>query len=89
MVTTKDQYYLNTWNDNAWLLILFAYRWDLEGIDQLPEYMKLYYLALYNTTNETAYIILKEKGFNATHYLKKLVQIFFSFIYDREGFLCF
>ncbi|XXG55736.1 hypothetical protein AAC387_Pa03g3337 [Persea americana] len=47
-------------------------RWDLEGIDQLPEYMKLYYLALYNTTNETAYIILKEKGFNATHYLKKL-----------------
>ncbi|RWR77291.1 terpene synthase 4 [Cinnamomum micranthum f. kanehirae] len=36
-------------------------RWDLEGIDQLPEYMKLHYLELYNTTNETAYIILKEK----------------------------
>ncbi|KAL6012556.1 Trehalose-6-P synthase/phosphatase complex subunit [Asimina triloba] len=47
-------------------------RWDLGAIDQLPDYMKLCYLALYNTTNELAYITLKETGRNLLDYLKKL-----------------
>ncbi|KAL6011558.1 hypothetical protein ACLOJK_002006 [Asimina triloba] len=48
-------------------------RWDLGAIDQLPDYMKLCYLALYNTTNELAYITLKETGRNLLDYLKKLL----------------
>ncbi|RWR77296.1 alpha-terpineol synthase isoform X2 [Cinnamomum micranthum f. kanehirae] len=73
LITVMDDFYdVHGLPDELKVFTDIVNRWDLEGIDQLPEYMKLYYLALYNTTNETAYIILKEKGFNATHYLKKL-----------------
>ncbi|KAL5999791.1 hypothetical protein ACLOJK_038077 [Asimina triloba] len=41
-------------------------------ISSLHEYMKLCYLALYNTANELAYIALKETGRNLLDYLKKL-----------------
>ncbi|XP_058081622.1 sesquiterpene synthase TPS3-like [Magnolia sinica] len=47
-------------------------RWDLGAVDRLPEYMKLCYLALFNTTNEMAYITLKKTGWNVLGYLKKL-----------------
>ncbi|KAL2474660.1 Tricyclene synthase [Abeliophyllum distichum] len=39
-------------------------KWGLDAIEQLPEYMKICYMALYNTTNEIAYKILKEQGRN-------------------------
>ncbi|XP_027335147.1 isoprene synthase, chloroplastic-like [Abrus precatorius] len=39
-------------------------RWDVHVINALPEYMKLCFLALYNTVNDTAYTILKEKEEN-------------------------
>ncbi|KAH1035007.1 hypothetical protein GLYMA_20G074400v4 [Glycine max] len=46
-------------------------RWDVNVVNTLPDYMKLCYLALYNTVNDTAYSILKEKGRNNLSYLKK------------------
>ncbi|XXG55740.1 hypothetical protein AAC387_Pa03g3341 [Persea americana] len=73
LVTTMDDFYdAYGLPDEQKVFADTVNRWDLEGIDQLPEYMKLFYLALYNTTNEIAYIILKEKGFNATQHLKRL-----------------
>ncbi|KAJ6289898.1 hypothetical protein OIU78_025754 [Salix suchowensis] len=46
-------------------------RWDVSAIDDLPDYMKLCFLALYNTINEIAYDNLKEKGENILPYLTK------------------
>lgn len=46
-------------------------RWDVNAIDDLPDYMKLCFLALYNTINEIAYDNLKEKGENILPYLTK------------------
>ncbi|XP_061340873.1 myrcene synthase, chloroplastic-like [Gastrolobium bilobum] len=46
-------------------------RWDLNAMDGLPHYMKICFLALYNFVNETAYVILKENGYNVIPYLKK------------------
>uniref|UniRef100_A0A6N2MI21 Terpene synthase N-terminal domain-containing protein n=1 Tax=Salix viminalis TaxID=40686 RepID=A0A6N2MI21_SALVM len=45
--------------------------WDVFVIDDLPDYMKLCFLALYNTINEIAYDNLKEKGENILPYLTK------------------
>ncbi|PIN03686.1 (R)-limonene synthase [Handroanthus impetiginosus] len=38
-------------------------RWDMEAMDQLPNYMKLCCLALDNFIHEMAYDVLKEQGF--------------------------
>ncbi|KAJ8452031.1 hypothetical protein Cgig2_016612 [Carnegiea gigantea] len=46
-------------------------RWDINTIDGLPEYMRLAFLALYNTVNELGYEILKEKGRNCIPFLRK------------------
>ncbi|MED6195313.1 hypothetical protein PIB30_036784 [Stylosanthes scabra] len=46
-------------------------RWDPFTIDNLPDYMKLCFLALYNFVNELAYEIFKDNGYNVTPYLKK------------------
>nr|WKW91727.1 TPS3 [Cinnamomum burmanni] len=45
-------------------------RWDLEAMEQLPEYMKTCFLALYNSINEIGYGILKEQGRNVIPYLR-------------------
>ncbi|KAG9454308.1 hypothetical protein H6P81_007212 [Aristolochia fimbriata] len=46
-------------------------RWDLAAMDELPEYMKICYMALYNTTNEIAYSFLKEHGWNISDRLRR------------------
>lgn len=44
-------------------------------MEQLPDYMKLCYLSLFNTTNEMAYHILKQQGINVLPYLTKQVKL--------------
>ncbi|OIT33133.1 PREDICTED: (-)-camphene/tricyclene synthase, chloroplastic-like [Nicotiana attenuata] len=46
-------------------------RWDLKAMEQLPEYMKVMYLAMFNTINEIVYEVLKEQGINVLPYLIK------------------
>ncbi|KDP25964.1 hypothetical protein JCGZ_22993 [Jatropha curcas] len=53
------------------LLTDFAERWDITGIDKLPDMIKTILLAMYNTTNEIGYWTMKEKGFNIIPYLRK------------------
>jgi (3S)-linalool synthase len=65
-------------------LILFTNairRWDLDAMDELPEYMKICYMALYNTTNEICYKVLKENGWSVLPYLKR------TWIDMVEGFM--
>ncbi|KAF5205855.1 Isoprene synthase protein [Thalictrum thalictroides] len=40
-------------------------RWDVNAVEELPDYMKLCYMAIFNTTNEIGYDILKEQNSNA------------------------
>ncbi|XXG83142.1 hypothetical protein AAC387_Pa10g0967 [Persea americana] len=47
-------------------------RWDVRAMEQLPEYMKICYLALYNTSNDIAYEALKEEGLDVIPYLRKV-----------------
>ncbi|CAL9152028.1 unnamed protein product [Musa hybrid cultivar] len=46
-------------------------RWDVNAMDKFPEYMKICFLALFNTTNVTAYNVMKEKGLDIIPHLKK------------------
>ncbi|KAM7530147.1 hypothetical protein LguiB_033557 [Lonicera macranthoides] len=47
-------------------------RWDLSAMEQLPDYMKICFLALYNSTNEMVYDTLVEQGVYIISYLKKV-----------------
>ncbi|KAJ6908436.1 terpene synthase 12 [Populus alba x Populus x berolinensis] len=46
-------------------------RWDVSAVRNLPDYMKLCFLALFNTVNEMAYDHLKEQGEDAIPCLTK------------------
>ncbi|PHT29938.1 Trans-alpha-bergamotene synthase [Capsicum baccatum] len=46
-------------------------RWDINAIEQLPDYMKICFLALFNSMNELAYDILKEQGFSIISHIRK------------------
>ncbi|KAJ1382493.1 Terpenoid cyclases/protein prenyltransferase alpha-alpha toroid [Sesbania bispinosa] len=71
-------------------LVLFTKaikRWDLDAMEQLPEYMKICYMALYNTTHEIAYKIQKEHGLTVVTYLKKTwIDIFEAFLEEAKWF---
>ncbi|CBI17971.3 unnamed protein product, partial [Vitis vinifera] len=62
-------------------------RWDLGAMDQLPEYMKICYMALYNTTNDIAYRILKEHRWSVIEDLKRTwMDIFGAFLAEAHCF---
>ncbi|XVF76555.1 hypothetical protein PTKIN_Ptkin13bG0275100 [Pterospermum kingtungense] len=46
-------------------------RWDVCAVENLPDYMKLCFLALYNSVNEMAYNALRDHGKNILPYLTK------------------
>ena len=60
-------------------LFLCDSRWDINAMDQLPDYMKICFLILYNFVNEMAFDPLKEQGFHIIRYLKKAVLTLFDF----------
>ncbi|KAH6827304.1 hypothetical protein C2S53_005441 [Perilla frutescens var. hirtella] len=47
-------------------------RWDINGVNHLPYYMKLFFLALYNTVNEMAYDTLKDQNHLVVYQLKEV-----------------
>ncbi|GMP54231.1 hypothetical protein CsSME_00019459 [Camellia sinensis var. sinensis] len=46
-------------------------RWDLKAMEELPEYMKICYLAMFNFGNEIAYDVLKNHGLDILSYIKE------------------
>ncbi|KAI3795900.1 hypothetical protein L1987_38560 [Smallanthus sonchifolius] len=55
-------------------LVLFTeaiQRWDLNAVEQLPEYMKICFEALYNTNNEICEKVLREQGLGVQPFLRK------------------
>ena len=49
-------------------------RWECDGNEELPEYMKLLYNSLYNTAEELANKIQKFEGWDAMQYIGKAVN---------------
>ncbi|XP_021274843.1 terpene synthase 10-like [Herrania umbratica] len=47
-------------------------RWDVNAMELLPEYMKICFLALYNSINEMAFDTIKEQGFDSIPFLRKM-----------------
>ncbi|XXG69506.1 hypothetical protein AAC387_Pa06g2352 [Persea americana] len=68
--TIDDIYDVYGTVDELELFTNAADRWDLKAMEQLPEYMKTCFLALYNSINEIGYEILKEEGHNVIPYLR-------------------
>ncbi|KAL9668852.1 hypothetical protein QQ045_006392 [Rhodiola kirilowii] len=60
------------------------HRWDINGMKQLPLYMKKCYLACFNCMNKMAYDVLLEKRFDVTPYVKKSWEILSS-VYMKEA----
>ncbi|XP_043692889.1 alpha-terpineol synthase, chloroplastic-like [Telopea speciosissima] len=46
-------------------------RWDIEAMEQLPDYMKICFLAVFNTVNEMGYFHIKQHGFQRIPFLQK------------------
>ncbi|KAG6722399.1 tricyclene synthase TPS4, chloroplastic-like [Carya illinoinensis] len=86
LVTIIDDVYdvYGTWDE----LVLFTdavERWDIKAVTNLPDYMKLCFLALYNTINEIVYDTLKEKGENILPYLTKAwADMFKAFLQEAK-----
>ncbi|PON82655.1 Squalene/phytoene synthase [Trema orientale] len=49
-------------------------RWDIKAVETLPDYMKICFLALYNTINDMVYDTLKEHEEYSLPYLTKASQ---------------
>ncbi|KAL2524515.1 terpene synthase 02 [Abeliophyllum distichum] len=49
--------------------------WDINALQHLPDYMKICFLALYNTVNNMAYDVLKEQGHVILPQLTKVAEI--------------
>lgn len=49
-------------------------RWNVKATNDLPEYMKICYLAMFNFGNEIAYNVLRDHGLNVVPYVKEEVR---------------
>ncbi|KAF5450877.1 hypothetical protein F2P56_031193 [Juglans regia] len=71
LITTIDNVYDVNGTLDELELFTDVERWDINAMEQLPHYMQLCFLTLYNSISEKAFNILKEKGFNSVRYLKR------------------
>jgi len=58
-------------------ICLCIFSWDVNRLGELPEYMRLCFLILYNEINGIGCDILKYKKIDVIPYLKKSVSLFF------------
>ncbi|KAK7312742.1 hypothetical protein VNO77_36834 [Canavalia gladiata] len=72
LITTIDDVYdVYGTLDELELFTAAVESWDVKAVQVLPEYMKICFLALYNTVNEFAYDALREQGQDSIPYLTK------------------
>ncbi|KAJ1375497.1 Terpenoid cyclases/protein prenyltransferase alpha-alpha toroid [Sesbania bispinosa] len=72
LITTIDDVYdVYGTLDELELFTTAVESWDIKAVQVLPDYMKICFLALYNTVNEFAYDALKEQGHDILPQLTK------------------
>ncbi|KAK2989236.1 hypothetical protein RJ640_029534, partial [Escallonia rubra] len=62
-------------------------RWDANEMERVPDYMRICFLALYNSINEMGYDTLKERGFNIIPYLKNTVYYLLEAKRYKSGYI--
>ncbi|KAH6764609.1 hypothetical protein C2S51_015858 [Perilla frutescens var. frutescens] len=64
-----------------------VYKWDYAAIDMLPEYMKMCYISLLDTTNEIGRTIREKHGYNPINSLKQTwVSLCNAFLVEAKWF---
>ncbi|KAI5389943.1 hypothetical protein KIW84_075314 [Lathyrus oleraceus] len=72
LITTLDDLYdVYGTLDELELFTTAVESWDIKAVHVLPEYMKIVFLALYNTINELSYHVLKDHELDAIPYFTK------------------
>ncbi|KAI7756812.1 hypothetical protein M8C21_028788 [Ambrosia artemisiifolia] len=62
-----NHFYILRW----WEHLGLSAKWDLNEMEQLPEYMKICFKALYNSNNEICVKVLRERGLSVQPFLRK------------------
>ncbi|XP_058088133.1 monoterepene synthase TPS1, chloropastic-like isoform X5 [Magnolia sinica] len=75
ITTVDDMYDVYGSLDELELFTDAVDRWDINTIERLPEYMRICFLALYNSTHDAAYVILREHGLDIIPYLSKADEL--------------
>ncbi|XP_010440107.1 PREDICTED: tricyclene synthase, chloroplastic isoform X2 [Camelina sativa] len=72
LITTIDDIYdIYGTMEELQLFTTIVEKWDVNRLEELPEYLKLCFLCLVNEINQIGYFVLRDKGFNVIPYLKK------------------
>ncbi|KAF8409452.1 hypothetical protein HHK36_005528 [Tetracentron sinense] len=73
--------------DELVLLAEAINRWDFAAVDQLPNYMKICFKAVYDITNEISNKVIREHGWNPINSLRKTwVSLFNAFLVEAKWF---
>ncbi|KAL7233775.1 hypothetical protein ACSBR1_017396 [Camellia fascicularis] len=73
LITTIDDVYdVYGTVDELELFTNAVERWDISAMEQLPTYMRICFLALFNSINEIAFYTLMEQGVHIIPYLHKM-----------------
>ncbi|AEE83794.1 terpene synthase 03 [Arabidopsis thaliana] len=76
LITTIDDIYdIYGTLEELQLFTTIVEKWDVNRLEELPNYMKLCFLCLVNEINQIGYFVLRDKGFNVIPYLKESVRI--------------
>ncbi|PWA69602.1 terpenoid cyclases/protein prenyltransferase alpha-alpha toroid [Artemisia annua] len=88
MLTTLDDVYdLYGTLDELEQLANAVERWDINAINDLPDYMKICFLGYYNTINEITYNTLTERGFFVLPYLKNTwMELFKTWLLEAKWY---
>ncbi|XP_049931301.1 alpha-thujene synthase TPS3, chloroplastic-like [Nymphaea colorata] len=52
--------------------IFDEHQWDLQAAEQLPQSLRVFYVAVYNTTNQISYTVLRRHGRDITSNLRRV-----------------
>ncbi|KAL6987039.1 lysase [Sarracenia purpurea var. burkii] len=73
LTVTDDMYDSYGTLDELELFTNAIERWDIAAMEQLPDYMKICFLAIFNTTNEIGYDVLRERSILVIPFLQKML----------------
>ncbi|TYI32154.1 hypothetical protein ES332_A04G039100v1 [Gossypium tomentosum] len=86
LISMDDLYDVYVTLDELELFTDVVKRWDINAIQRLPNYMKIYYHALYNFVNEKAFDTLKEQGIDVIPFIKKLTDLCKAYLLEAKWY---
>ncbi|KAK8358660.1 hypothetical protein V6Z11_A04G037300 [Gossypium hirsutum] len=86
LICMDDLYDVYVTLDELELFTDVVKRWDINEIQRLPNYMKIYYHALYNFVNEKAFDTLKEQGIDVIPFIKKLTDLCKAYLLEAKWY---